>query len=184
MRAAHLRQRTVVGAPDPVPGLRHDPHRAWGSSASCVRRAPRSQSAGPSTSSVPRHQAFCRGDPGHAFGCPGTDPTQTLGGAPTEKRKRSAEICCLCRRVSRAGLGRLHVRAILGEQDTGQREFQTDPSRPRRYSQWGWPLGRGERCYGHFGDLGRRLVTLTAPCRGPTARGGPNTNGPRCQTWS
>ena len=127
MRAAHLRQRTVVRASDPMPDLRHDPHRAPGSSASGSRCA-RSPIAGPSTSSVPRPQAFCRGDPGRAFDCPGNDPTQTTRGAPTEKQKPSAEICCLCHRVGRAGWGRLPLPAILAEQDTGQREFQTDRS--------------------------------------------------------
>ena len=47
--------------------------------------APAPQSLVPSTSSVPRPQAFCRGDPGRAFDCPGNDPTQTTRGAPAEK---------------------------------------------------------------------------------------------------
>ena len=130
MRAAHLRQRTVVRASDPMPGLRHDPHRAWGRSASSGRCAC-SQVAGPSTSSVPRPQAFCRGDPGRAFDCPWVDPNQTSRGAPIEKQQPAAEICFLCHRVGRAGWGRLPLRAFLAEQDSGQREFQAHPGGPR-----------------------------------------------------
>src|ERR1019366_115715 len=65
MRAAPLRQRTVVRASDPMPDLRHDPHRAPSSPAShggCAH----SPIAGPATSSVPRRQAFRRTDPGPA----------------------------------------------------------------------------------------------------------------------
>ena len=114
-----------------MPDLRHDPHRAPGSSASGSRCA-RSPIAGPSTSSVPRPQAFCRGDPGHAFGCPGTDPKQTTGGAPTEKQSPLLKYAVYAIVLAALGWAGYTLRAILGEQDTGQREFQTGPGRPRR----------------------------------------------------
>jgi hypothetical protein len=163
-----------------MPDLRHDSHRARGSSASGRRRVP-SQIARPPTSSVPRPQALRRGNPGRAFDCTRTCPTQTTRGAPAEKRRRAAEICCLCHRAGRAGWGGLPVRAILAEQDTGQREFQAHPSCPRRQQRWGWPAGRSERRNGRLGHSGRRLLITTAPGQSPTTCGRPRTNGPRRQ---
>jgi hypothetical protein len=181
MRAAHLRQRTLVRVPDPMPDLRHDPYRARGSSASGGRCA-RSQIARPSTSGVPRPQAFGRGDPGRAFDCPRSDPNQATCGASSAKQQPAAEICCLCHRVGRAGGGRLPLRAFPAEQDTGQHEFHTDPSYSRPQQRWSWPLGRSKRRHGRLGHAGRRLLITTAPGHSPTASGRPNAKGPRCQS--
>jgi hypothetical protein len=183
MRAAHLRQRTVVRASDPMPGLCHDPHRAWGSSASGSRRA-RSPIAGPSGSGVPRHQAFCRGHAGHSPARPWIDPNQTTRGAPTQKRKPSAEICCLCPCVGGAGWSGLQLPAPLAEQGTGQLEFQADPSCSQPQCR-GWrPLGRNERRYGRVGRPGQRRLTSAASGSGPTDSSRPNPNAPRCQPRS
>ena len=180
MRAAHLRQRTLVRAPDPMPDLRQDPYCARGSSASGGRRV-RSPIARPSTSCVSGPQTFGRGDPGRAFDCPRVDPNQATGGASTEKQQPAAEICCLCHRVSCAGWGRLYLPAILAEQDPGQREFQTDPSYSRPQQQWSWPPGRSKWRHGRLGHAGWRLLGTTAPGRSPTASGRPIAEGPRRQ---
>jgi hypothetical protein len=180
MRAAHLRQRTLGRVPDPMPDLRHNPYRAWGSSPSRGRSAS-SPIACPSTSSVARPQAFSQGDPGCAFDCPRVDPNQTTCGTSAEKQQPPTEICCLCHRVSRARWGRLPLPAWLAEQDPGQREFQTNPSCPRPQQWWNWPLGRSKRRDGRLGHAGRRLLVATAPGHNATASGRPNAKGPRRQ---
>jgi hypothetical protein len=178
MRTAPVRQRPVVGASDPMPGLRHGPHRAsgsWGSASRCAR----SQVARAATSSAPRRQACRRGDPGRAFDCGGTGPTPTTAGAPAQKQQPAAEVCGLCRRLRRARLGRFCLRARLGDQNAGQREYQTHPNRFRRQWRWERPSGRGERCDGRVGRPGRRLFAGPATCQGPAACYRPNTSGPR-----
>ena len=180
MRAAHLRQRTVVRPSDPVSDLRHDPHRAWRSTSSGIRCV-RLQFACPSTSSGPGPQALGRGDSDRAFDCLRDDPNQAPRRAPTEKQQPAAEICCLCHRIGRAGWGRLPLRAFLAEQDSGQREFQTNPSCPRPQQWWNWPLGRSKRRDGRLGHAGRRLLVATAPGHNATASGRPNAKGPRRQ---
>ena len=167
MRAAHLRQRTVVRASDSMPSLCDEPHCAWDSSTSASRCGP-CPIAGPSASGVPRDQAFCRGDPGHACACPGSNPNQTTGGAPTQEAKPSAEIRGLCPRVGGAGRGGLHLPALLAEQDTGQHEFQTDPSSSQPQCRGRRPLGRSERRHGRVGSVGRRRLIGTAPGPGPS----------------
>jgi hypothetical protein len=174
MRAAHLRQRTVVRTSDQMPGLCHAPHRARGASTSGSRCA-HSPIAGPSASGVPRHQAFCRGDPGHACTRPGSNPNQTTGGAPTQKRQPFAEICSLCPRVGGAGWSGLHLPAPLVEQGTGQHEFQTDPSCSQPQCRGRRPLGRSERRHGRVGHSGRRRLIRTAPRPGPTGGSLSNT---------
>ena len=183
MRAAHLRQRTVVRASDPMPGVCHNPHRTWGSSASGSRCCC-SRIFGPSTSRVPRPAAFCRGDPGHASACPWIDPNQTTRGAPTQKGQPCAEICSLCPRVGGAGRCGLHLPAIAAEQGTGQHEFQTDPSYSQPQCRGRRPLGRSERRNGRVGRSGRRRLISAAPGPGPTPSGRPNPNAPRRQPRS
>ena len=174
MWAAHLRHGTVGRPSDPVPGLRHDPHRAPGVSRAC-------RAIDPATASVLRPQAFGRGDSGHAFNCAGYHPHQTTHIPPTQESEPAAEICGLCHRVSRLGWGRLPLRAILAEQAAGQREFQTDPGQSRTQWRRGWPHGRSERCNGHVGRYGGWPLIKAAPCNGPTASGRPSTNNPRRQ---
>ena len=180
MRAAHLRQRKLVRAPDPMPDLRHDPYCAWGSSTSGGHGA-RSQFARPSTSSVSRPQTFGWGDPGHAFDCPRVDPNKANCGASTEKQQPAAEICCLCHRASCAGWGRLPLPAIVAEQDPRQREFQTNSSYSRPQQQWSWPIGRSKWRNGRLGHAGWWLLDTAAPGHSPTASGRPNAKGPRRQ---
>ncbi len=164
-----------------MPDLRHDPYRARSSSAPGIRRA-RSEVAGSATASGPRRQACGRGDAGSEGVQPGTNATQSTRETPAEKSGQPAEIRDLCHRVSRAGWGRLSLRAILDQQSAGHREFQTGPNRLRRQSHRVGPPGRSEWRYGRVGDTGWRFLRLTsaASCPCPTASGRANTSRPNC----